>query len=119
MRKDVRAFEAMGQHQLFVGQQRGWRAIGNDRAVVEQERTRAVLNDELKIMCGDDLRGGQLAEQRLEFATTARVEVGRRFIKREHRRLADQHACETDAPLFTPAQMVRRPMFVAGQPNLG
>ncbi len=61
---------------------------------------------------------GNLPQQRLEFPPPARVEVARRFVQNEYRRLARQHARQTNAALLAMAQMMRGAPAKTGQPDL-
>lgn len=61
--KDVRAFQAMGKHELFVVQERDGEPFGDDGALVEDDRAGAELNDQLKVVCGDDLGDPDTGQQ--------------------------------------------------------
>ena len=54
--QDVRPLEPVGQHQCLVVQQFARRAVRDDAAVVDHDRARAGLDDELEVMRRDQLR---------------------------------------------------------------
>src|SRR5262245_29180249 len=75
MLQDVRALEAVGEHQRLVGEEIGGGTVGDDLAAVDDHRPRAELDDQLEVVGGDDLGGGDGGQQRLELTAAARVEV--------------------------------------------
>ena len=63
----MRPFQAVRQHQLLIVEQVGRGTIGDYRAAVQHNGPRAQLDDQLQVVRRDQLGGGNLPEQRLEY----------------------------------------------------
>ena len=99
--------QAMGEHQLLVGEQRDGGAFGHQLAFIENDHAGAEVHDQLQVVGGDDFGAGQGLQQGFEFAPATRVEVAGRFIQHEHRRFAGEHARQADAAFLAVAEPVR------------
>ncbi len=119
MEQDVGALQAVGEHEGFIGEKPGGGALGDEAAVIEQQDTRAELDDELEVVGGDDDRCGELAEELFELALAGGVEAAGGFVEDENFGIAGEDAGEADAAFFAEAQAVGQAVFEAGEAHLG
>lgn len=105
MSQDVRLLESVLEHQVFVGEDGQRRTVGHDRPLVHDHGPRAQLGDELQIVGGDDFRGLDRPEQRLQQPLSPGIETPRRFVQGQDPRPAGQEAGQAD-PLFLSAAQV-------------
>ncbi len=113
----VRFFQAVGQHERLVGEQRNRWAMGNEAAFVQDQNAGAKVNCQFQVMSGDQLGARQVSEQGLELAPATGVEVAGWFIEYQDARLAGKDAGEADTPFLAVAQPVRFALFESRQPD--
>ncbi len=109
--------------QLLAGQPRhGVRRVRHDAAVAEADDARAVLRD-LVLVRDDDDRDAALALELLKdlhhLDTGARVEVARRLVREQDRRLGHQRARDRHALLLAARQLIRMMVRAVGEPDRG
>lgn len=81
--EDVRALEAVPQHQLLVREQRdGW-PLGDELAMVEDEDAGAQLDDQLEVVGGNERCDWDLPQQGDQVAAAARIEAARWLVENE------------------------------------
>jgi hypothetical protein len=113
--EEVGFFEAVFQHEGFIGEQVEGGAVGDDDAVVEEDGAGAELGDEFEIVGGDDFGDGEGLEEVFEFAAAAGVEVAGGFVEDEDGGLAGEDAGETDAAFFAAGEVMGGAAFKAGE----
>ena len=59
----VGLFQAMGQHELLVGEERDGGAFGHQLAVIENYHARAEIHHQFEVVGGNDFGAGQGLEQ--------------------------------------------------------
>src|SRR5262249_27494061 len=96
----------MGLDQPCVSQDQAALAVSHYLATVEQDSARADFQDHLKIVSGDQPRGGKVLDQADEPPPPARIEVGGRLVEHEYRRPARQDPRQADALALAVAQMM-------------
>lgn len=107
MQKHVRLFEAVGQHELLVGEQRyGW-AIGHQLAFIQNQDAGTKIHDQFEVMSRNNLCAWERPQEVFEFTATARIQITRRFIEHQHGGLAGQYAGQADTALFPVTQPMR------------
>jgi hypothetical protein len=117
--EEVGFFEAVFQHEGFIGEQVQGGAVGDDDAVVEEDGARAELGDEFEIVGGDDFGDGEGLEEVFEFAAATGVEVAGGLVEDEDGGLAGEDAGETDAAFFAAGEVMGEAVIEACQANLG
>ena len=100
--------ETVGLDELEVAENGAARSVGNNLAGVEQDDARAKLQDQLKVMSGDQLGAGQEFDELNQAAAAARVKVCRWFVKNQDGGFARQNARQAGALALTKAKMMRR-----------
>lgn len=58
--EDVWTFQAVREHEFLVAKQVGGRAVRYDQSVVQHDGALAELDNQFKVVRGDEFRGGNL-----------------------------------------------------------
>ena len=103
MLEDMRLFQPVCKHELFVGQDLSRLSLRYDAAVVKNDRSRTKMNDELKVVGGDDLCRRNGLKKLYEFPLAAGVEVACRFVEDEDLWLRRKDSRQADPLLFAQA----------------
>ena len=109
--QDVRTLESVREHQFLVVQQFPRGTVGDDFPAIENNGPGTEFNGQFKVVRGDQFRGGNLPQQSLEIASSARIQIARQFVHDENRRFTREHAGQADTAFFSVAEMMRGPMF--------
>ena len=100
--------EPVSLDQAGISQNLATGAVGDDLALIQQDRARADLENQLEVVRGDQLGRGKVADLMDEPPPAARVKVRRGLVEHHHRGPACQHARQADALPLAEAQMMRR-----------
>ena len=87
----------MGFDEFQVAKNVAARSVGDNLPGVEQYDARTEFQHHLKVMRGDQLGAWQAVDQLNQAAATARIEICRRLVKSQYRRLTCQHARQAGA----------------------
>ena len=79
----MRFFQAVRQHQVFIGKHRNCGPLRDEFAFIEYQHPRAEVDGQLQIMRGDDFCPGKELQQRFELPPAPRIQVAGRFIQHQ------------------------------------
>jgi hypothetical protein len=117
MQQNMRFFQAVFDHERFIGQKLESRGVGDDTAGIEENRSRAEAHDQFEIVCGDDLCGTESGKEGRQLTFAPRIKLAGRLVQNKGTRLAGQDAREADPAFLAAAQVMGRSLLESGEPD--